>query len=164
MTDANTHDTKIDRRITTGRPAPEASPSAGWRETAALMHVDADLRERGAPARERTPATVIHRTGRIFNPSHQISATTRKTREEPNAPEGPQDGDTPRFSGFGLNVCASLSGDTEDRSGVRSVGSRHGRRRNRDSPRCMQDHPDANRPTGSPADRAARRLGGEFGE
>ena len=42
MTDA--HDT-ANSRIDADRPSPEASPSAGWRETAALMHVAAGLEE-----------------------------------------------------------------------------------------------------------------------
>jgi len=42
MTDAqNTTNSRIDA----DRPSPEASPSAGWRETAALMHVAAGLEE-----------------------------------------------------------------------------------------------------------------------
>ena len=41
MTD--TQDTN--RRIDAERPTPEASPSAGWRETAELMHVTAGLEE-----------------------------------------------------------------------------------------------------------------------
>jgi len=41
MTD--TQDTNS--RIDADRPTPEASPSAGWRETAALMHVAAGLEE-----------------------------------------------------------------------------------------------------------------------
>jgi hypothetical protein len=41
MTD--TQDTNS--RIDADRPTPEASPSAGWRETAALMHVTAGLEE-----------------------------------------------------------------------------------------------------------------------
>ena len=41
MTD--TQDTN--RRIDADRPSPEASPSAGWRETAELMHVTAGLEE-----------------------------------------------------------------------------------------------------------------------
>jgi hypothetical protein len=42
MTD--TQDT-ANSRIDADRPSPEASPSAGWRETAALMHVAAGLEE-----------------------------------------------------------------------------------------------------------------------
>ena len=42
MTD--TQDT-ANRRIDDDRPTPEASPSAGWRETAALMRVTAGLEE-----------------------------------------------------------------------------------------------------------------------
>ena len=42
MTD--TQDT-ANRRIDDDRPTPEASPSAGWRETAELMHVTAGLEE-----------------------------------------------------------------------------------------------------------------------
>lgn len=41
MTD--TQDTNS--RIDADRPSPEASPSAGWRETAELMHVTAGLEE-----------------------------------------------------------------------------------------------------------------------
>lgn len=41
MTD--TQDTN--RRIDADHPTPEASPSTGWRETAALMHVTAGLEE-----------------------------------------------------------------------------------------------------------------------
>jgi hypothetical protein len=41
MTD--TQDTN--RRIDADRPSPEASPSAGWRATAELMHVTAGLEE-----------------------------------------------------------------------------------------------------------------------
>jgi len=41
MTD--TQDTN--RRIDADRPTPEASPSAGWRATAELMHVTAGLEE-----------------------------------------------------------------------------------------------------------------------
>ena len=41
MTD--TQDTNS--RIDADRPTPEASPSAGWRETAALMHVTAGREE-----------------------------------------------------------------------------------------------------------------------
>jgi hypothetical protein len=41
MTD--TQDTNS--RIDTDRPTPEPSPSAGWRETAALMHVTAGREE-----------------------------------------------------------------------------------------------------------------------
>ena len=42
MTD--TQDT-ANSRIDADRPSPEASPSAGWRETAELMHVTAGLEE-----------------------------------------------------------------------------------------------------------------------
>ncbi|MWV41192.1 hypothetical protein [Natrialba sp. INN-245] len=42
MTDAHT---TTDSWIDAERPSPEASPSAGWRETAALMHVPVDLEE-----------------------------------------------------------------------------------------------------------------------
>jgi len=42
MTDAlNTTNSRTD----TDQPTPESSPSAGWRETAALMHVTAGLEE-----------------------------------------------------------------------------------------------------------------------
>jgi len=41
MTDTQDTNSRIDAE----RPTPEASPSAGWRETAALMHVTAGREE-----------------------------------------------------------------------------------------------------------------------
>jgi hypothetical protein len=58
MTDArNTTDSRIDAEPTT----PEASPSAGWRETAALMHVAPGLEECDVPEcdRDGEPVRVV---------------------------------------------------------------------------------------------------------
>jgi hypothetical protein len=57
MTD--TQDTN--RRIDADRPTPEASPSAGWRETAELMHVTAGLEECDTPEcdRDADPVRVV---------------------------------------------------------------------------------------------------------
>jgi hypothetical protein len=54
-----THDT--DRRFDADRPTPEASPSTGWRATAALMHVTAGCGECNALGcdREGDPLEVI---------------------------------------------------------------------------------------------------------
>ena len=50
MTDVhNTTDSRIDAEPTT----PEPSPSAGWRETAALMHADAGLDECDHPESDK---------------------------------------------------------------------------------------------------------------
>jgi hypothetical protein len=43
-------------RIDADRPTPEASPSAGWREIAAVMHVTAGLEECG---RDAEPVRVV---------------------------------------------------------------------------------------------------------
>jgi hypothetical protein len=58
MTDA--HDTTTSR-TDTDRPSPEASPSAGWRETAASMHVPAGLEECDVPEcdRDGEPVRVV---------------------------------------------------------------------------------------------------------
>lgn len=58
MTD--TQDT-ANSRIDTDRPTPEPSPSAGWRETAALMHAPAGLKECDAPDCDRVghPVTIM---------------------------------------------------------------------------------------------------------
>jgi hypothetical protein len=56
MTD--TQDT-TNSRIDVDRPAPEASPSAGWRETAELMHVTA--------GREECDVVGCHREGEQFD-------------------------------------------------------------------------------------------------
>jgi len=73
MTDAhNTTESRIDTEPT----APEPSPSAGWQETAALMHVAPGLEECGVPEcdRDGEPVRVVDDTEAVVREGVRCSA------------------------------------------------------------------------------------------